>query len=208
MNRETESIGVSQVVLHLPAGRPARVWYAAAADNSILRADLLGRILERSALCGRQGMRSIRVEYGRLGRPFIRASGPAEIGVSFSHLSGRLWAAVSDVNGVGIDASHPGEFTGGYPLARIAESAELAVATRLTGTSASAAALLWAVKEAAVKASGQGFHRVDFRDVTCGMPVVRETGFFFPARAGRRAAVWADRQGAAWVAVAAAASRP
>ena len=53
----------------------------------------------------------------------------------------------------------PAEFEAGYPMARAFRPAELDWARPLSGGNTSgAAALLWSLKEAAVKALGVGFH--------------------------------------------------
>ena len=85
--------------------------------------------------------------------------GPA---VSFSLAAGHVWAALAPTGQVGVDAALPSEFEAGYPLARAFRAVELDWARPLSGgDTAGAAALLWALKEAAVKALGVGFHLLD-----------------------------------------------
>lgn len=105
---------------------------------------------------------------GLLGRPQLllgKAPGPA---VSFSEGGGRVWAALcGDSANIGIDVAGADEFRGEYPLHRVFQPAELEHAARLTGGElAPAAALLWSIKEAAVKALGCAFHRVEPRQIT------------------------------------------
>jgi phosphopantetheinyl transferase len=102
-----------------------------------------------------------------LGKPQIwlgAVSGPA---LSFSWGAGRLWAAVGrSERGLGLDAAAPGEFTGSYPYQRVFMAAEWQSAVTLTaGNREEAAALLWSVKEAVVKARGCGFHFLSPRQV-------------------------------------------
>jgi phosphopantetheinyl transferase len=67
---------------------------------------------------------------------------------------------------VGLDVTVPDEFREGYPYERAFGIRELEKAQRrISGGAACAAALIWAGKEAAVKALGCGFHLVDPRSV-------------------------------------------
>lgn len=105
---------------------------------------------------------------GLLGRPQLlvgKSPGPA---VSFSEGGGKVWAALcGDGSDIGIDVAGADEFQGDYPLHRVIQPAELEHALRLTGGElAAAAALLWSIKEAAVKALGCAFHRVEPRQIT------------------------------------------
>jgi phosphopantetheinyl transferase (holo-ACP synthase) len=76
------------------------------------------------------------------------------------------------VHGLGIDACEAAEFAAPYPLERAFRASELAWASEVCrGDSAEAAALLWAAKEACVKALGWGFHLchpLDVGIVPCG----------------------------------------
>lgn len=109
----------------------------------------------------------IQLERGLLGRPHLLLGeypGPA---ISFSESGGRVWAALcGDGADIGIDAAGNDEFQGEYPLHRVFQPAELEHASRLAGGEvAAAAALLWSIKEAAVKALGCAFHLVEPRQI-------------------------------------------
>ncbi|MBI5103065.1 MAG: 4-phosphopantetheinyl transferase family protein [Nitrospirae bacterium] len=111
----------------------------------------------------------LQVVRGPLGRPLLllmgERPGPA---ISFSEGGGKIWAALSgDDSDIGIDAAAPDEFQGGYPFHRVFNSQELEHALVLTGGNLEkAAALLWSVKEASVKALGSAFHLVDPLQIT------------------------------------------
>jgi len=110
----------------------------------------------------------IRVVRGLLGRPQLllgECRGPA---ISFSEGGGKVWAALAgDESAIGIDVAGSDEFLGDYPFHRVFHPQELEHAVRLTGgNQAEAAALLWSVKEAVVKALGCAFHLVEPRHIT------------------------------------------
>ena len=101
----------------------------------------------------------VTLETTDLGQPRLFLGGQPGPAVSFSQAAGCLWAALAPVGQVGVDAALPSEFEAGYPLARVFRAPELDWARPLCGgDTAGAAALLWALKEAAVKALGVGFH--------------------------------------------------
>jgi phosphopantetheinyl transferase len=101
-------------------------------------------------------------------------AGDRRLAISFSEGGGNVWAALSGEGcEIGIDAAGSDEFQGSYPLHRVFHPEELQHARKLTeGNVAEAAALLWSVKEAVVKALGCGFNLVDPRQIT----VCRSTG--------------------------------
>jgi hypothetical protein len=110
----------------------------------------------------------IRLTRSPLGRPRLLLGefrGPA---VSFSEGGGKVWAALSgDASDIGIDVAGIDEFPGAYPFARVFHTEELEHALSLAdGDQGRAAALLWSVKEAVVKALGCAFHLVDPRQIT------------------------------------------
>jgi phosphopantetheinyl transferase len=105
----------------------------------------------------------IHVVHDPLGRPRLllgECEGPA---ISFSESAGKIWAALCpDAADIGIDAAQMDEFSQEYPFSRVFHAQELQDALSLTcGDLKKAAALLWSVKEAAVKALGCAFHLVD-----------------------------------------------
>ena len=125
---------------------------------------------------------SLQLLYGPLGRPYTRMGehrGPA---ISFSRGGGRVWAALSgDESAVGIDLAESAEFEGAYPLQRVFHPEELHHAVKVTaGDREEAAALLWSVKEAVVKALGCGFHLMDPRQISVHQSAGGEGGYAFP----------------------------
>lgn len=124
----------------------------------------------------------LRIVSNRWGKPFLllgEDQGPA---ISFSAGGGKLWAALcGDGSEIGIDMAGTDEFTGDYPVHRVFLEQELCYALSLTGGDAEqASALLWSVKEAAVKAIGCAFHRVESRHVSVYPSVGREGLHVFP----------------------------
>jgi phosphopantetheinyl transferase len=132
------------------------------------------------------------LESDPLGKPRMwlgAAPGPA---LSLSWSAGRLWAAAGRwESGLGLDAAAPGEFAGPYPYRRVFGEAEWQAAVNLTGGERpEAAALLWSIKEAVVKAEGCGFHFLSPRQVTVQCAGPGEQGYLWrvclenPARDG------------------------
>ena len=110
-----------------------------------------------------------------LGKPHLmlgKHPGPA---VSFSQGGGAVWAALcEDESGIGIDVAGSDEFAAQYPVSRVFAPQEVQQAMHWAGGDMGrAAALLWSVKEAAVKAMGCGFHLVEPRDICIQPGVVR-----------------------------------
>jgi phosphopantetheinyl transferase (holo-ACP synthase) len=98
------------------------------------------------------------VSSNRLGQPLLRINGCRGPSLSFAHMPGRTWAAMSLCSdAVGIDAASSMEFYNGYPLQRIFHRDELQFAMKIFGTYENAAAALWSVKEAVVKSLGCGY---------------------------------------------------
>lgn len=121
----------------------------------------------------------IRLTADSMGGPILlvgKRRGPA---VSFSHLGLKTWAALAVGDcAVGIDAACGSEFTGRYPFRRAFHDAELdAVSEEAAVEVADAAAAVWSVKEAAVKALGCGFWKVDPLDVQVGRWTRTGNGF-------------------------------
>jgi phosphopantetheinyl transferase (holo-ACP synthase) len=117
----------------------------------------------------------IQVVHDPLGRPQLQlgeTQGPA---ISFSEGGGKIWAALcGDASDIGIDAAAAHEFPKEYPFHRVFHVPELQQALRLTsGDLQKASALLWSIKEAAVKALGCAFHLVEPRHI-CVYPSAAE----------------------------------
>lgn len=149
----------------LPCGRGARqrlvstLWDHLEAQESPL--------WKRFQTSGRAAM-PLQVVRGPLGRPQLmlgECQGPA---ISFSEEGGQIWAALYGAAAdIGIDVAGREEFQGGYPFHRVFQPPELQHAVRLTGGDlTTAAALLWSIKEAVVKALGCAFHLVDPRQIS------------------------------------------
>jgi phosphopantetheinyl transferase len=123
--------------------------------------------------------------------------------LSFSHGNGRLWAAMSGRGSVGIDVAYPEEFRGAYPFGRAFSAEEMACAGALCpGDTARGAALMWAVKEAAVKATGAGFNFFDPLEVRVGPPLYKEQCVLFEVTADRPISTWVRTEGKGWLSVA------
>ncbi len=102
-----------------------------------------------------------------------------------------------------MDAAMPTEFEAGYPMARAFRSAELEWARLLIGgDTPGAAALLWALKEAAVKALGLGFHFHAPLTVEVLSPNLWQGGVRVWVKAGRYIPAWARPEAGGWLAIA------
>lgn len=138
-----------------------------------------------------------------LGQPLLRLGGQPGPAVSFSQSAGRVWAALTPAGQVGLDAAQPSEFEESYPVARVFRTAELGWARPFCrGDNSRAAALLWALKEAAVKALGVGFHLLDPLEVEAGSPRPWQGGWRVSVKAGRVLSAWARPAGGGWLAIA------
>ena len=131
----------------------------------------------------------VSLEVTVLGQPRLRLNGQPGPAVSFSQAAGRLWAALTCTGQVGVDAALPEEFEAGYPYARAFQPGELDWARALSGNdTARAAALLWTLKEAAVKSLGVGFHLLDPLAVEVFHPSPWQGGIRVSVKAGRDSA--------------------
>lgn len=138
-----------------------------------------------------------------LGGPYLLLGDRQGPSLSFSHEEGRLWAAMGSHGCVGIDVAYPEEFTGGYPFKRAFRPEELNC-DRAFGhkNTARAAALIWSLKEAAVKAAGTGFNCYDPLEVRVTNPRIGGQGILFDVWAGGSISAWARAEGRGWLAVA------
>ena len=109
---------------------------------------------------------SIQVVHDALGRPQLLGECEGRA-ISFSEGGGKIWAALcGDESDIGIDVAGTDEFQRGYPFHRVFHPKELQHALGLAGGDLEmASALLWSIKEAAVKALGCAFHLVDPRQI-------------------------------------------
>ena len=168
--------GNPEVTVHrmYAAGREEPVFYGSLAPNTEACRHLLISALWEQLLtlksplwdhCQASGRDTfpLRVVSGPLGRPDLQVGGFRGPAISFSEGGGTVWAALSgDDSDIGIDVAGAAEFPGDYPVHRVFHPDELRHGLKLAdGDLAHACALLWSVKEAAVKALGCAFHRVD-----------------------------------------------
>lgn len=189
----------TEVTVHsmFPAGRVEPVFYGSLARDteacrhllvSALWEHLLGLkspLWEHGQTSGRAAF-PVQVLSGPLGKPCLQVGGFRGPAVSFSEGGGKVWAALSaDESDIGIDVAGADEFPIDYPAHRVFHPEELQQALRLTdGDLANACALLWSVKEAAVKALGCAFHFVDPLQVRVSPPAEEalgpDGGYVFP----------------------------
>jgi hypothetical protein len=152
---------------------------------------------------GQWSPETVSLELTALGQPRLFLGGQPGPAVSFSQAAGRIYAALTPAGQVGVDAAMPAEFEAGYPMARAFRPAELDWARPLSdGDTAGAAALLWALKEAAVKALGVGFHFLDPLAVEVTSPRPWQGGWRVLVKAGRILPAWVRPEAGGWLAIA------
>jgi phosphopantetheinyl transferase len=145
----------------------------------------------------------VSLELTALGRPRLFLGGQPGPAISFSQAAGRIWAAMTCTGQVGVDAAMPAEFESGYPMARVFRPGELDWARPINGGGTpGAAALLWALKEAAVKALGVGFHFLDPLAVEVVSPRPWQGGWRVLVQAGGILPAWARPEAGGWLALA------
>jgi hypothetical protein len=195
-----------QVLAGLGPGEP--VIYAsdlaeAGAKDRLVRRLLASLSGRDTGGTGQSAPGPVSLEVTALGQPRLILDGQPGPAVSFSQAAGCLWAAMTCTGQVGVDAAMPAEFEPGYPMARAFQPAELDWARPLSGgDTAGAAALLWALKEAAVKALGEGFHFLDPLAVEVGSPRPWRGGWRVLVQAGRILPAWARPEAGGWLAIA------
>jgi hypothetical protein len=118
----------------------------------------------------------LQIVNGDQGEPLLLIGGRRGPSVSFSHLAGKTWGALSgEKASVGIDAACADEFRPPYPFLRAFATEEFAACLAITRASdEETAALLWSVKEAAAKAIGCGFRFVDPLNLVVSVPGHRD----------------------------------
>ena len=105
--------------------------------------------------------------------------------------------------GIGIDAAEADEFKCPYPFYRAFGKDEFNGVTDLCdGNQAEAAALLWSIKEAAVKAIGCGFHLLDPLEIMTSNFRPSHGGVLFNMHTDISIPAWARREGRTWVSIA------
>jgi hypothetical protein len=158
---------------------------------------------QKTVGAGQSAPGPVSLELTALGQPRLFLCGQPGPAVSFSQAAGRIYAALTCTGQVGVDAALPAEFEAGYPMARAFRPAELDWARPLCGgNTAGAAALLWTLKEAAVKALGVGFHFLDPLAVEVESPRPWQGGVRVLVQAGRILPAWARPMAGGWLAIA------
>jgi hypothetical protein len=145
----------------------------------------------------------LQLTHGSLGQPILLLDGASILSVSFSLGGGLLWGALAGTGRVGLDAAFAPDFPPDYPLQRVFSQEEFGWTCALLGGDASrAAALLWSLKEAAVKALGVGFNYLAPREITTGPGKPWRGGYLFEVNAGCLVKTWVRPAGDGWVALA------
>jgi hypothetical protein len=182
-------------------GRREPVIFASDLAGAGAKERLVRRLL--ASLPGQAAPGPASLELTALGQPRLFLGGQPGPAVSFSQAAGRLYAALTCTGQVGVDAAMPAEFEAGYPMARAFRPAELDWARSLCGgNTAGTAALLWTLKEAAVKALGVGFHFLDPLAVEVVSPRPWQGGVRVLVQAGRILPAWARPEAGGWLAFA------
>ena len=195
-----------QVFSGLGPGEP--VIYASDLAGAGAKERLVRRLLaslpgQETGGAGQSAPGPVSLELTALGQPRLFLGGQPGPAVSFSQAAGRIYAALTCTGQVGVDAAMPAEFEAGYPMARVFRPAELDWARPLSGgDTAGAAALLWTLKEAAVKALGVGFHFLDPLAVEVVSPRPWQGGWRVLVQAGRILPAWARPEAGGWLAIA------
>lgn len=147
----------------------------------------------------------VSLDAGPLGRPLLRLGAKPGPSLSLSETGNLLWGALSGGGQVGLDAAREEDLAPPYPYSRAFGPAEWDWAWRhCQGRTAAAAALIWAAKEAAVKALGLGFHTRDPLDLEVALLFPAWEGLQLLVRGPEEVKAWARPWDHGWVALAAA----
>jgi phosphopantetheinyl transferase (holo-ACP synthase) len=196
------------LVPRLGLGEP--VVYAAVEAGDGARELVAARLLEALAglapeWTGAREWGPLTLDNGPLGQPLLRLGDQPGPGLSFSEAGGLLWAALTSKGQVGIDAAREEDLTPPYPYSRAFRLEEWEWAWRhCQGRAASAAALLWAAKEAAVKALGVGFHTIAPLDLEVAPLSPAWEGLNLTVQAHVAVSAWARPLADGWVSLAVA----
>ena len=181
--------------------------YAAVEVRDGAREFLAARLLEALAglapeWTGALEWGTLSLDTGPLGRPLLRLGAKPGPSLSFSEAGGLLWGAIAGGGQVGLDAAGEEDFTSPYPYSRAFGPLEWDWAWRqCQGRTAAAAALLWAAKEAAVKALGVGFHTRDPLDLEVALLSPAWDGLQLMVRVPEEVKAWARPWDYGWLAL-------
>ncbi|MDI6853083.1 MAG: 4'-phosphopantetheinyl transferase superfamily protein [Deltaproteobacteria bacterium] len=183
--------------------------------RELARSSLVRFLLSRGAPGTLRGSQEVKVFHDLHGKPRLSGPHPPYPAVSFSYGMNCLWGAVGEPGEhLGLDVTEAGEFSKGYPYHRIAAGEEWEyIKDRLGRDKSEAAALLWAAKEAAVKALGCGYRGFGPLQVKLALKAEKAGVIFFCANidrateaefhglAGASVAVAVWRHKSAWLAL-------
>jgi phosphopantetheinyl transferase len=126
----------------------------------------------------------VKVSHDPHGKPHLLGPHPPYPAVSFSYGMNCLWGAMGKPGEhLGLDVAEAGEFPPGYPYHRLAAAAEwAAIKDHLGQNKSEAAALLWAAKEAAVKAWGCGYRGLSPFQIKLAFQAEKAGAIFYCAR--------------------------
>jgi phosphopantetheinyl transferase len=191
-------------------GPAAPVLYAAVAKGEGARRLLASRLLKALAEEAPEWTEALakgdlELATGPLGQPLIKLGVKLGPSLSFSEAASLVWGAMAGSGRVGVDAALEADFAPPYPYSRAFGRKEWDWAWRLCrGRTAAAAALLWAAKEAAVKALGVGFHTLDPVDLEVAKGSPAWDGIVLTVATPRPVSAWALPLADGWVALAGA----
>jgi phosphopantetheinyl transferase len=199
------------VIWRLPLlGKASPVVYAAVEKGEGAREFLAGRLLKALAEEGPEWtealvMGALELATGPLGQPFLKIGNRLGPSLSFSEAGSLVWAAMAGRGRVGVDVARAVDFEPPYPYSRAFGTPEWDWAVwYCQGRTALAAALLWAAKEAAVKALGVGFHILDPLDLEVAQGSPAWEGIYLMVKTPDPVNTWARPLTDGWLALAGA----